>query len=403
MSDAESFEVVFESHDQVETEIAADLLEKNGLTPRMLGSRNAALLGAANFAFLLKVEVPTDQVERAQDLLGAFMQEQQEAPEIAEEEWKAGSPEDDGAASTPAEPAPPAETAATPGADASPEKPSESDLVNPPPASSRSPVLAPIAGLLALMVTLYALSGRTTVEVEELGGVRGWPAPGELYRLVTASFLHFDLGHLLSNAEGLVVYGWAAIALFGLGRTAFAFMTFALAGGLACTLLVGEHSLAAGSSGCVFGLTAMVLAGKFRQARAEKVAGWRGRIKVLGWAAFVVPSALFFSYVIHFAGLLSGAVLGATLAMAPANEEQPALVRRGKWFAGLAVALFLLPWGQRIAAGFYSPCRTGNVGRCAAACDRGDFAACHQVGLKRLEQEAVTPSERHVRALEEGL
>ncbi|HEY3449112.1 MAG TPA: rhomboid family intramembrane serine protease [Myxococcales bacterium] len=389
MNDTDRFEVVFESHDEVEAEIAVDLLEKNGLTARMLGSRNAALLGAANFAFLLKVEVPADEVEKAQELLDAFMQEQESPPEIAEEEWRAGAAE----AAAPAEVAPAASAAAAAGT----EKPGKEDEPEPapaPPTSSRSPVVAPIVGLLGMLVTLFVLGGSTVQGVEDLGGVRGVPAAGELYRLVTSSFLHFDARHLLSNFEGLIVYGWAAIALFGLERAAFAYTATALAGGLACALLVGEQALAAGSSGCVFALTAMVLAGKLRQARAEKTARWRGWMRVLGWSAFVLPSALFFSYVVHFAGLLTGAVLGSTLAMAPASEEQPPLARRGRWLAGLAAALLVLPWGQRIAASFYAPCRTGNLERCAVACDRGDLGACHALGARRMADERTFPNDQ---------
>jgi TPR repeat protein len=359
----DAFVTVFTSHDPIEAQMVSELLAENGLRPRLLGTQNAAMLGAAPFAFALRIEVPADEEERAAELVALV----------------AGA-EDAGGAARAAE----AEALATPGPEgeggpaALPEA-AEIAALEPPP--STDPAWQPLLGLLAVHAVLFWASGETTERLRELGAISGWPRPGELYRLVTANFLHFDLRHLLSNTEGLVLFGWAAIRLFGLPRAALVYMVAAVASGLATALAFGPHSVAAGASGCVFALTAAVLAGKLRLALRAPYGRTRLVLRVAGWALFALPPALFFNYHAHLAGLVVGLVAG--LFLPPFIPHPSAGEKRVRLAASLfASALFVLPWGMRVAAGFYSPCVTGNLDRCEAQCTAGAMRACYQLGLR---------------------
>ena len=45
--------------------------------------------------------------------------------------------------------------------------------------------------------------------------VRGLAAKGELYRVVTANWLHIDTGHLITNSAGLLMSAWLAERVLG--------------------------------------------------------------------------------------------------------------------------------------------------------------------------------------------
>jgi len=82
---------------------------------------------------------------------------------------------------------------------------------------------------------------------------------GEVYRLVTANFLHQDWPHLVNNLLGLIFFGWLVEAAIGAKRTAL-MLFLAGSAGYALTIpllaLSEESSLSVGtgSSGAVWGL-----------------------------------------------------------------------------------------------------------------------------------------------------
>jgi hypothetical protein len=70
---SERYVTVYRSTDPVEAEILEDLMYQEGLTARLLGTRNAALLGAGQLIFEQRIEVPEEQVEVAQRFVEDFM------------------------------------------------------------------------------------------------------------------------------------------------------------------------------------------------------------------------------------------------------------------------------------------------------------------------------------------
>lgn len=79
--------------------------------------------------------------------------------------------------------------------------------------------------------------------------------PGEPWRLLTSTFLHFGLWHLVSNMVGLALFGPAFERLVGTARFVTLWLVAGLAGSAATVLSSGDGiTIAAGASGSVFGL-----------------------------------------------------------------------------------------------------------------------------------------------------
>lgn len=69
---ADGYVTVHKTNDPIEAEMLEELLRDSGLDVRLLGTRNAALLGAAQHIMNLRLEVPAEQAEQAKELLKAY-------------------------------------------------------------------------------------------------------------------------------------------------------------------------------------------------------------------------------------------------------------------------------------------------------------------------------------------
>lgn len=148
----------------------------------------------------------------------------------------------------------------------------------------------------------------------------------ELYRLVTAVFLHADAGHLVNNM--IVQLAGGNIAERNLGHLRFAAVFFlsGIIGNLASTgadYVTGEYGYSVGASGAVFGIVGVLLFLIIREARRTEK-GQQGippRLKSLliragfmtvyllysGWSNPMINQAA------HIGGLITGFVSGALL------------------------------------------------------------------------------------------
>jgi membrane associated rhomboid family serine protease len=82
---------------------------------------------------------------------------------------------------------------------------------------------------------------------------------GEVWRLLTAQYLHWDFGHILMNMLGLHFLGRVLEREWGRRRFLAVYTVAGLAGNLFYTVLsslgwLPVHGVAAGASGCVLGL-----------------------------------------------------------------------------------------------------------------------------------------------------
>lgn len=193
--------VVFTSCDPAETERASALLREHGIEPVVSGLSSPAAIGAASLLYSARISVAASQATQARELIAGTLPDAERASTAlvvaaGSDVLEAGAvdrPEDD-------------REAAEPSAE-----------------RFHDPVWIPVFGLTVLQLALLVLVGDDPdhQRLFAFGALNGWPGAGGMYRLVTFNFLHFSLGHLLSNTMTLVPFAWAAIRLFGLGRTAF--------------------------------------------------------------------------------------------------------------------------------------------------------------------------------------
>ncbi len=139
-------------------------------------------------------------------------------------------------------------------------------------------------------------------------------ADGQLYRLLTAGFLHYSILHIAFNMYALFIVG--RLLEPGIGTLRFVFLYFAsLLAGSFGALLLSPDSLTAGASGAIFGIfaAAFVVA---RGRRLEGIAAQLGILLVINFVfTFSIPG-------ISIGGHLFGAAGGALAALAIVAGER---------------------------------------------------------------------------------
>src|SRR5581483_6120906 len=72
---------VFRTKDPVEGELVLGLLTQEGVDARLLGTRNAALIGVAANVFDLKIEVPRENADKAAEIINAYIKSERTQPD----------------------------------------------------------------------------------------------------------------------------------------------------------------------------------------------------------------------------------------------------------------------------------------------------------------------------------
>ena len=141
-------------------------------------------------------------------------------------------------------------------------------------------------------------------------------ANGESWRLLTAMFLHVDLGHLFFNSIGLFIFGLIVEQAYGRARFAIVYLLAGLAGSVA-SLIFHPVGLAFGASGAIFGIVGALAAFFVVQRR---ILGTFGRQNLV---ALVVLIAIQLFYGLsnpvvdnwaHLGGLIGGFAVGLGIA-----------------------------------------------------------------------------------------
>jgi membrane associated rhomboid family serine protease len=154
----------------------------------------------------------------------------------------------------------------------------------------------------------------------------------EYYRFVTSMFLHTGLLHLFFNCYLIYLIGPALEGM--LGRWRYLALYFGAGiGGSALSYVMNQGG--EGASGAVFGLfSAMYIFGRHQRRDTSQIVG----LIVLNIVFSVLVPGI--GYWAHFGGLISGALIAAGLAYAPAGRLRVAVQLSGlALVALLAVAL----------------------------------------------------------------
>ena len=187
---------------------------------------------------------------------------------------------------------------------------------------------------------------------------------GEVWRLLTAVFLHVDLFHIGFNSYALLIFGPQVERRYGRARFLLIYILGGLAGSAFSFLLSPNPSV--GASGAIFGLIGVVGAYLFRY--RDRLAAGQARLTNI---ISVIAYNLLYGFIMarvdnwaHIGGLTAGLALGWLMApdyqVAPPDilQQQPQVVdesspARWLWGAavvGIGVALVIaagfLRWGR---------------------------------------------------------
>jgi membrane associated rhomboid family serine protease len=154
----------------------------------------------------------------------------------------------------------------------------------------------------------------------------------ELYRLVSAGFLHFGPVHILFNM--VILYRFGEMLETALGRVRFAglYLASLLAGSFGA-LAISPHAFTGGASGAVFGLFGAAAIGLHQRGINVWQSGVGGLIVVNLVLTFVVPGI---SIGGHLGGLVGGFVVGAFMLRVPTTRRS---VIDGALVAGIVSVL----------------------------------------------------------------
>ncbi len=148
---------------------------------------------------------------------------------------------------------------------------------------------------------------------------------GELWRPLTAMFLHAGPGHLIGNALALYILGLPTEHAYGRGR----FLGIYFAAGLSGAFLsmLADPGPSVGASGAIFGLQAAAIVFFYRYRDLFYLRDKRVGFVLLIWAGYTLLSGFATPYVDNFAHL-GGALCGAVLAMRLRSPLVARLVRQ---------------------------------------------------------------------------
>jgi rhomboid protease GluP len=176
--------------------------------------------------------------------------------------------------------------------------------------------------------TLYRLGALWTPAIEQ----------GELYRLVTAMFLHGGLIHIGFNMMVLMDIGPVVEEVYGPARFLFLYTVTGIAGYVlsAFTPLRSQPVLGVGASGAILGLIGLMIAittrrgGSSMQALRSRLVSWVVSIFVFGFLMRGIDNWA------HFGGLAAGFALGKVFAdREPMNPGEVKLAQTLGWIAAI--------------------------------------------------------------------
>jgi membrane associated rhomboid family serine protease len=141
-------------------------------------------------------------------------------------------------------------------------------------------------------------------------------AQGQVWRIFTAMFLHFNILHIGLNMLSLFFIGPAVEVFYGKWRYLTIYLLSGIAGGIATYFFSDPNSLAAGASGAIFGVFGAL--GVFYIVN-RRALGSYGSGAIMNWVFWLGLNLVFgftnagIGIVDHIGGLVAGILLAALL------------------------------------------------------------------------------------------
>jgi membrane associated rhomboid family serine protease len=150
-------------------------------------------------------------------------------------------------------------------------------------------------------------------------------AQGQVWRIFTAMFLHFNLLHIGLNMLSLFLIGAVVEIFYGKWRYLLIYLLSGIAGGIVTYFVMPPETLAAGASGAIFGVFGAL--GVFYLANRQAL-GRYGTGAITNWL-FWLGLNLVFGFTNsgsigiwdHIGGLVAGMIIGALLI--PRTRRRP--------------------------------------------------------------------------------
>jgi membrane associated rhomboid family serine protease len=183
-----------------------------------------------------------------------------------------------------------------------------------------------------------------------------WPpavADGQLYRLVTAAFLHYGATHLLLNMWALYVVGPPLEIWLGRLRFGALYALSGLGGSVLVYLLSPLNTATAGASGAIFGLFGATFVVAKRLTLDVR---WVAAVIVVNLVfTFVVPavSSQLISWQAHVGGLVTGGLVTGAYIYPP--RERRNLIQAAVTIMVLVVFAALIWWRTGVLVAELSP------------------------------------------------
>jgi len=179
-----------------------------------------------------------------------------------------------------------------------------------------SKAFMPTYVLIALNVIVYAFTSYFSGNIIETsndvlvnyGQYNGAIFDGEVWRLLTAMFIHASIVHLVGNMFFLLIFGLRAEGMFDIREYLLIYFLSGFAGGL-LSLVLGPFVVSVGASGAIFGVLGATII-YIRRAIGQSI------ITALLYAFFLFainigPNV---NYAAHLGGLAVGLFVGYVLA-----------------------------------------------------------------------------------------
>lgn len=204
-----------------------------------------------------------------------------------------------------------------------------------------------LAAIVAVFVVELAVGGPTALGDGErallrLGALQPFLiADGQVYRLLTAMFLHAGLFHILFNGWALWVFGTMVERDYGTARFLAIFFLTGLLASATSYAFGSPAAIGVGASGAIFGIFGAFVAYNYRRRHLALGAAnlrWATTLLLLNLLlAFSIPGI---DWRAHLGGFLAGLVAGAVAEGWGTRRQRTVVAVLG--FLGLAVVLVAL-------------------------------------------------------------
>jgi len=161
--------------------------------------------------------------------------------------------------------------------------------------------------LYFLMQSNYQSFSFSPQEVYDFGGMFNESIDdGEYYRLVAATYIHYNPIHIISNLAALIAWGPAVSERLGTWRFLLLYTFAGIVGNLAHYFFISDNAVGAGASGSIAGVLASLFA---LRVKGDTSIDSKQLISNLGFNLVVPFFISNINWVAHLGGFAGGAIL----------------------------------------------------------------------------------------------